>query len=100
MIVTNEPGTPRPAWATFDRQHWLLVDDDDVSDVLDRLRAAGIERVAVMSRRRRPTSRGTSAPGCASWPSTPGPSPSDGRLAPSPRKAWLITWHIVAVDLG
>ena len=50
VIITNGPGRPRAAWATFDRQRWLLVDpDSDVSDLLDRLRAAGIQQVTVMS---------------------------------------------------
>ena len=48
VIVTNEPGMPRQAWDTFERQQWLLVDDEKPSDVFDRLRAAGIERVAVV----------------------------------------------------
>ncbi len=50
VIIANGPGRPRAAWATFDRQRWLLVDPDrDVTDLLDRLRAAGIQRVTVMS---------------------------------------------------
>jgi hypothetical protein len=50
VIIANGPARPRGAWATFDRQRWLLVDPDrDISDLLDRLRAAGIGRVTVMS---------------------------------------------------
>ena len=50
VIITTSPGRPRSAWATFDRQRWLLIDRDaDVSDLLDRLRTAGIQQVTVMS---------------------------------------------------
>ena len=51
MIVTDESGRPRAAWATFDRQRWLLIEGTDVSELLDRLRAEGIRQVTLLSRR-------------------------------------------------
>jgi hypothetical protein len=50
VIITNEPGRPRAAWATFDRQRWLLARDaDDLPRLLSRLRAAGIGQVVLVS---------------------------------------------------
>ena len=40
VILTTEPAMPRSAWATFDRQRWLLTRSDDLSGVVGRLRAA------------------------------------------------------------
>ena len=42
---------PRSAWATFDRQRWLLTRSDDLSGIVGRLRAAGITRIALVSSR-------------------------------------------------
>lgn len=86
VIVTDEPGMPRQAWDTFDRQQWLLVDDEEPSDVFDRLRAAGIERVAVVF-----------GPGKRDLTRDLGPG---AQVVAADAWAESKAWHIVAVDLG
>jgi hypothetical protein len=51
VILTTEPAIPRSAWATFHRQRWMLARSDDLSGVVDRLRAAGVDRVTLVSTR-------------------------------------------------
>ncbi len=55
VILTTERAVPRTAWATFDRQRWLLDLSDDLSPVVGRLRGAGIDRIALVSSRRTET---------------------------------------------
>jgi hypothetical protein len=86
VIVTDEPGMPRQAWDTFDRQQWLLVDDEEPSDVFDRLRAAGIERVAVVF-----------GPGKRDLTRDLGPG---AQVVAADAWAESKAWHIVTVDLG
>lgn len=53
VILTTERAVPRTAWATYDRQRWLLELSDDLAPAVDRLRAAGIDRIALVSSRGR-----------------------------------------------
>jgi len=85
VIVTNEPGMPRQAWDTFDRQQWLLVYDEEPSDVFDRLRAAGIERVVVVF-----------GPGKRDLTRDLGPG---SQVVAANAWAESRAWHILAVDL-
>ena len=55
VILTTERAVPRMAWATFDRQRWLLDLSDDLTPVVNRLRAAGIDRIGLVSSRRTET---------------------------------------------
>lgn len=49
IILTTEPAIPRLAWATFDRQRWLLVEPSELEAAADRLAAAGVKRFAVVT---------------------------------------------------
>jgi hypothetical protein len=51
VILSTTPVLPRVAWATFHRQRWLLDSSDDLSDVVGRLRGAGVARIAIVSSR-------------------------------------------------
>jgi hypothetical protein len=51
VIVTTEEALPRLAWATFDRQRWLLAEPADLPELIDRLRAAGVRRFAFVTSR-------------------------------------------------
>ena len=44
VLVTMSPLVPRMAWSTFDHQRWLLARPDDLSGLVARLGAAGIDR--------------------------------------------------------
>ncbi len=48
VIVTAEPALPRLAWGTFERQRWLLVQEDEVAETVSRLEAAGLGPVVVV----------------------------------------------------
>lgn len=48
QVATNG-AIPRLAWATFDRQRWLLVRPDDLAAVLTDLRAEGVRRVTFVT---------------------------------------------------
>ncbi len=50
VLITTAPRAPRMAWPTFDRQRWLLSKPEDLAALVDRLRAAGIERFAFVAR--------------------------------------------------
>ncbi|HEX2023717.1 MAG TPA: hypothetical protein VHF00_03375 [Acidimicrobiales bacterium] len=52
VLVTTAPAVPRLAWQTFDRQRWLLADEDDEDDLVDlvgRLRRAGVGRFGLVT---------------------------------------------------
>jgi hypothetical protein len=51
VLVTTAPAVPRLAWRTFDRQRWLLAEQDDLADVVGRLRTAGVARFALVTNR-------------------------------------------------
>ena len=51
VLVTTAPAVPRLAWRTFDRQRWLLAEEDDLSNLVTRLRAAGVTRFGVVTNR-------------------------------------------------
>lgn len=54
VMVATSGAVPRLAWATFDRQRWLLADDEDHEDLpglVHRLRAAGVARFALVTNR-------------------------------------------------
>jgi hypothetical protein len=50
VLVTTAPLAPRLAWPTFDRQRWLLSSPAGVGALVDRLRAAGVERFTFVAR--------------------------------------------------
>jgi hypothetical protein len=49
ILVTDEPAIPRLAWATFDRQRWLLVDRLDAADTVAALNATGAARYVLVT---------------------------------------------------
>ncbi len=51
VILTTEPPLPRSAWATFERQRWLLTRSDDLSGIVGSLRRTGITEIALVSGR-------------------------------------------------
>ncbi len=53
VLVTTAPAVPRLAWRTFDRQRWLLAEDDALADLVARLRAAGVGRFGLVTNRLR-----------------------------------------------
>ena len=50
VLLTTEGSAPRFAWQAFDRQRWLLAEPSGLGDVLDRLRTAGVARLAFVTR--------------------------------------------------
>lgn len=48
--VATSGAIPRLAWATFDRQRWLLVAPDDLADVMGQLRSRGVHTVTLVTR--------------------------------------------------
>lgn len=48
--VATSGAIPRLAWATFDRQRWLLVAPDDLADVMARLGRQGVHTVTFVTR--------------------------------------------------
>ncbi|HEV3400415.1 MAG TPA: hypothetical protein VG078_01230, partial [Acidimicrobiales bacterium] len=51
VLVTTAPAVPRLAWQTFDHQRWLLADEDDLADLVGRLRRAGVGRFGLVTNR-------------------------------------------------
>jgi hypothetical protein len=49
VVVATRGAVPRLAWATFDRQRWLLSTPGGLADVGGRLRGAGIARIVVVT---------------------------------------------------
>lgn len=49
VMVTTRGLVPRMAWATFDRQRWLLSDPQDVGDLMRRVGDSGVGRVVLVS---------------------------------------------------
>lgn len=49
VMVTTSGTMPRLAWATFDRQRWLLASPTQLDALLDRLRDAGLDRVVLVT---------------------------------------------------
>jgi len=49
VMVATRGLVPRMAWATFDRQRWLLTDPGDLADLMRRVGAAGIDQVVIVS---------------------------------------------------
>ena len=62
VLISTQGSAPRFAWATFDRQRWLLSRPSGLPDLLVRLRAAGVTHAAFVTRdleRDRPLLAGT-----------------------------------------
>jgi hypothetical protein len=51
VLVTTAPAVPRLAWRTFDRQRWMLAEEDGLSGLVNRLRAAGVDRFGLVTNR-------------------------------------------------
>ena len=54
VMVATAGAVPRLAWATFDRQRWLLADaddEDDLSHLVAGLRTAGVARFGLVTNR-------------------------------------------------
>lgn len=49
VMITTNGAIPRLAWATFDRQRWLLAPPDDLAPLAGRLRAAGTDQVVLVT---------------------------------------------------
>jgi hypothetical protein len=49
VMVATRGLVPRMAWATFGRQRWLLSQSQDLGDLVGNVRAAGIDRIVVVS---------------------------------------------------
>jgi hypothetical protein len=50
VMVATAPSAPRLAWATFDRQRWLIARPVDLAALVGRLRAAGLTDVVLVTR--------------------------------------------------
>lgn len=50
VMVSTTSSVPRLAWATFDRQRWLIARPDELAALVDRLRVAGIADIVLVSR--------------------------------------------------
>ncbi len=49
VVLATNGAVPRFAWATFDRQRWLLADPADLAALTTRLRAAGVDRALLVT---------------------------------------------------
>ena len=49
VMVATHAAIPRHAWATFDDQRWLLARPGGLAPLVDRLRAAGVERFVLVT---------------------------------------------------
>jgi hypothetical protein len=49
VLVATMGAVPRLSWSTFDDQRWLLAPPEELDDVLDGVRAAGVYRVALVT---------------------------------------------------
>jgi hypothetical protein len=49
VLVATSGAIPRLAWATFDRQRWLLAPSDDLGVLFDRLGRAGVNQVGFVT---------------------------------------------------
>jgi hypothetical protein len=49
IMITTSPAIPRFAWKTFEDQRWLLTTPEAIDGLLQRLRAAGIERAVLVT---------------------------------------------------
>jgi hypothetical protein len=50
IVLTTEPEPPRAAWRELPQDRWLLVADDEVATMLDRLGGLGIREVLLLTR--------------------------------------------------
>jgi hypothetical protein len=50
VMVATTSSVPRLAWATFERQRWLIARPDDLGELVDRLRVAGVVDMVLVSR--------------------------------------------------
>ncbi len=49
VLIATSGAVPRLAWATFDRQRWLLADPGDLGPLAARLRTAGVDRLVLVT---------------------------------------------------
>lgn len=49
VMITTSPAIPRFAWNTFGSQRWLLTTPGETDELVQRLRAAGIERAVLVT---------------------------------------------------
>lgn len=49
VMVATYGSVPRWAWSTFDDQRWLTTTPADLTDLISRLRAAGVPRIGVVT---------------------------------------------------
>jgi hypothetical protein len=63
VLVTTAPALPRLAWRTFDRQRWLLAEEDGLAELVARLRAAGVGRFGLVTNRLHPEEAGVERAG-------------------------------------
>jgi len=84
VVIATSGAVPRLAWATFDRQRWLLVPPDELAAVIARLRQADIHRATFVTH--------------DAEHETPnlGPGVTVGATAPSPGNGWAV----LSLDLG
>jgi hypothetical protein len=50
VMVATTSSVPRLAWATFDRQRWLIARPADLGALVGRLRVAGVADIVLVSR--------------------------------------------------
>ncbi|MGI9080534.1 MAG: hypothetical protein ACR2GF_06925 [Acidimicrobiales bacterium] len=50
VMVATTSSVPRLAWATFERQRWLIARPDDLGELVDRLRVVGVADMVLVSR--------------------------------------------------
>jgi len=50
VMVSTTSSVPRLAWATFDRQRWLIARPDELGALVNRLRIAGVVDIVLVSR--------------------------------------------------
>ncbi|MDQ6798560.1 MAG: hypothetical protein M3011_11190, partial [Actinomycetota bacterium] len=49
VMIATSGAIPRLAWATFDRQRWLLTEAPDLARLAARLRVAGVDRAVLVT---------------------------------------------------
>ncbi|HEX2273394.1 MAG TPA: hypothetical protein VHG90_05940 [Acidimicrobiales bacterium] len=86
VLVTTAPAVPRLAWRTFERQRWLLADEEDLPDLVTRLRAAGVRRFGLVTNQ--PTRDQALVEGAGARAVSPDGQPDGG------------DWHVLVVEAG
>ncbi len=84
VMLTTSGAVPRLAWATFDRQRWLLSDRADLGALTTRLADAGTERVVLVTAHR---DEDVAAAG------------PRARVVSDDHPTGRGTWHVLVLDL-